>query len=165
MRFSNLCIGLAGLAASVCHASADAAPTVAAPTVDPLARYVKSSGWVSYKGERFFVELMIDGDRAAIRMRSSRSPNLKQKIYGIESPGDALAVLADKRLAFVWPALTQWTGPGLALAKERHVRLRRAAWNSRTSDSAPANVSESTVSEPLKALLQLTDALENTGQG
>lgn len=145
-------------------AAPDAVP-VPAPIIaaDPSAAYVKASGWVEGAEGRTFVELLIDGDDAALRTRVAGASRPRYLI--LTYPADALMLLADRRLEFLWAPLTDWTGPSLERMRARMIRRFRSAMETARPDAPSANTSESTVRPRVRALLQYARMLDLTGHG
>lgn len=141
-----------------------AAASAAAPVkpVDPLAQYVKASAWVEAGKGRLYIEMLSDGENAAFRARSDASP--VPELYRLSSPNDVLRFLADRRMSVFWQPLKSWAGPSLEVMRERITSQRRAAFERHRAEFATASTGQSTVGEPVKALLQLADFLIETGR-
>jgi tetratricopeptide (TPR) repeat protein len=77
-------------------------------------------------------------------------------------PEDVLRVLADRRLAFMWPALEAWAGPGLAPMQARALADARKRYRTGTPKRA-GTTAESSVRPATRALLQLADELDAAG--
>jgi len=80
---------------------------------------------ITWPGGSGTAEFRIDGDHAKLRVRT---PDGKiTPLRNVESTDDALAILADERLAFAWPALLAWAGDDLHILRDNDVsRAERA---------------------------------------
>ncbi|RMB28242.1 hypothetical protein C8J47_2453 [Sphingomonas sp. PP-F2F-G114-C0414] len=78
--------------------------------------------WGDKAGE---AEFHIVGDLAIITLRVSADEVLL--VRRIENPSDALAVLADERLSFSWPALLTWAGSDLVVLRDKVLLRAKAA--------------------------------------
>lgn len=78
------------------------------------------------------------------------------------SPEEVLRVLADRRLAFMWPALEAWAGPGLAQMQARTLADARKRYRTVRPRRAGSAV-ESSARPATRALLQLADELDGAG--
>ena len=78
-------------------------------------------------GDRAFgVQLRVSGDLAVLMVTQADGRNVPY--LSIATVDDALAVLADTRLAFAWPALLAWAGPDLTGLRDRALaRAKQAA--------------------------------------
>ncbi|MBB4610370.1 hypothetical protein [Sphingomonas yabuuchiae] len=86
-----------------------------------------------------------------------------ESVVDIDTIDDALAVLADRRLAAIWPQLLTWAGPSLTALREALVADARAVLakgRTKQADSAIASV----VRPRLRPTFQLADALLAAGQ-
>jgi len=147
-----------------CLAVASAAEqAIPAPALDPYAAFVKAGGWVEGDRGREYVELLIDGEEAALRIRWENSSTPKFRL--LTNPDDALMVFADPRLEFLWAPLSAWTGPSLATMRERMIRRFRVAVDTARPDMPAGNTSESTVRPTVRAALQYARILDLTGHG
>lgn len=72
---------------------------------------------VTWSGGAGMAELHIDGDKAAVSLRTADG-KLSQ-LREIDTVDDALAILADERLSFAWPALLAWAGDDLHILRDR----------------------------------------------
>jgi tetratricopeptide (TPR) repeat protein len=134
-----------------------------APLVpDPLARFVKASGWVPGPRGPVRAELILDGADAVIRVSSADAP--RPRIYTISSPSEVLVLLADKHMEFLWKPLAEWAGPGLETFREQRLaKLRAAAALGNTPYNA-TTATESTVRPKYRAQLQLAAFLTAIGR-
>ncbi|HEY0115598.1 MAG TPA: tetratricopeptide repeat protein [Allosphingosinicella sp.] len=78
--------------------------------------------------------------------------------------GVALRLLADRRLAFLWPAITNWAGPDLARLRDRSIAAARAASLAADADPHPMNTGEAMATGGVRATLQYADALAEGGR-
>ena len=137
-------------------------PPVAAP-VDRYAGFVKAGNWVDGATGREYLELLIDGDEAALRRRPDGAAQAKWLI--LANPDDALMLLADRRLEYLWAPLTEWTGQTFDKMRERMIRRSRAAIDRARPGLPAGNTAESTVRPEIRAVLQYARALDLTGHG
>ena len=151
------------LAAAAPTIGKSVSPSVAPPAADRYAGFVKAGGWVDGPSGREYVELLIDGDEAALRRRPEGVA--KAKFLILANPDDPLMALADRRLEMLWAPLTEWTGPTFDRMRERMIRRSRAALNGGGPDLPAGNTSESTVRPEIRAVLQYARALDLTGRG
>lgn len=131
--------------------------------VDRSARYVKAASWVN--GSRYgpaYVELMINGEDAAVRVRSAAKAD--PEIYILSSPSDVLSLLADKHMQFLWQPLESWAGPGLVPFRDRTIARLQVAAAAGNPKYSPSTTAESTVRSNTRALLQLAYFLAKVGR-
>jgi tetratricopeptide (TPR) repeat protein len=138
------------------------APPAPGKAVDRLTSLVKASGAVQTGGGPVMVEFLTDGADAALRLR--RSPQSLPQLFPLTRTADAVRLLADKRMAFLWSPLTEWAGPNLERMRDRQIERLQAAVTIRTSLQQPANTGESTVRPPTRALLQLATFMIDNGR-
>ena len=83
--------------------------------------------------------------------------------WPLSTPSEVLRVLADRRLAFMWPALEAWAGPGLEPMRARMLADAQARF--RNGAPRPAQgTAESSVRPATRALLQLASELDGAGR-
>jgi tetratricopeptide (TPR) repeat protein len=126
-----------------------------------LVRYVKASAWISGRRGPVHAELLINGDDAAIRVRSADLPS---RVYTVSMPSEVLVLLADKHMEFLWKPLAEWAGPGLEAFRERKLAKLRAVADAGYTPYRARTASESTVRPKIRALLQLANFLAATGR-
>lgn len=81
---------------------------------------------VTWSGGSGMAELQIHGDSAQVMLQTPDG-NLSQ-LRSVDTVDDALAVLADERLAFLWPALLAWAGDDLHILRDKALsRAERVA--------------------------------------
>lgn len=134
----------------------------AEPPKDPLAKYIKAAGSVPSPAGPVLVDFLTDGDLAAIRVRRPDKP--QPEILGIQSLDEALALLSDRRMEFLWEPLTAWTGPDLTAMRDRMIARLRAAAAEGSAGFRPRTTGESTVRPKIRAIVQLADYLRDCGR-
>lgn len=144
------------------QASGQIAEIAKAQAADPLAPYVKASGWVATGKGAVFVELLIDNSNAAIRLRTAT--NADPRLEVLSSPSDVLQILADRRMQFLWEPLADWTGPTLEKMRDRRLAHLRAAYAAGNAELPATSSSETPVRPKIRALIQLADFLIAVGQ-
>lgn len=83
--------------------------------------------------------------------------------WPLSTPSEVLRVLADRRLAFLWPELEAWAGPALEPMRAR--MLADAQERFRNGAPRPAKgTAESSVRPETRALLQLASELDGAGR-
>jgi len=83
--------------------------------------------------------------------------------WPLATPHEELRVLADRRLAFMWPAIEAWAGTALEPMRAR--MLTDAQERYRTGTPKPAkSTAESSVRPATRALLQLAAELDSAGR-
>ena len=158
-------VTLAAVAAIVgpqAAAEAQIAEIANAQAADPVAPYVRASGWVQTGDGPVFVELMLDDTNAGLRLRSA--DNADPKINVLE-PRQALDLLADRRMQFLWGPLAEWAGPGLEKMRDRSLAQLRTAAAAGRPGRPPTMTSESAVRPRIRAIVQLANFLTGVGQG
>jgi tetratricopeptide (TPR) repeat protein len=135
------------------HAGTLAPPSQEAPPGRPTAI-------VDHDGDRLRVELVIGTDTAVLQIL--RLGDGAQQTLPLERPSTALLVLADQRLAPLWPALLDWAGPDLGRLRARALAASRVAFEQGKS-SPPRTPTESSVRPAIRALLQYSGALSALG--
>lgn len=144
-------------------AAAVASAPTPTTTVDRFARYVKAAVWVEGAEGKEFVELLVDGEEAALRTRVTGAST--PKFFNLTRPDDVLMLLADRRLEALWAPLTDWSGPSLELMRARMIRRFRSAALTARPDMPAGSTSESTVRPQVRAILQYASILDLTGHG
>lgn len=132
------------------------APPVVVEAAPPL-RILASAPLPDMPGTT--AELVVVPDRAAIRLRDVQV----ERYVPIDSVGNLLALLADRRMAPLWPALADWGGRGAEALRDRQIdAARRAFADARVI--APLSTAESSVRPRTRALLRLATRLEEAGR-
>jgi len=142
--------------------AAQVAELAKAQAADPAAVYIRASGWVSSAKGPVFVELLTDKDEAAIRLRTA--DNATPEIHLLDTPYDALKLLADKRMQFLWQPLSEWAGPTLEPMRDRGLVKLRAAAAARRVERPSSSTVESTVRPRVRSVLQLARYLIQIGR-
>jgi hypothetical protein len=96
---------------------------------------------------------------ATLTIRASEG----ERVVDIAHVDDALAVLADRRLAAIWPQLLRWTGPSLVGRRDARVADARAVFAKGRTKQAESAIT-SIVRPRLRPNFQLADALLAAGQ-
>jgi hypothetical protein len=133
------------------------AALAAAPTV---AETVK--GRADIAGVSTIVELQTGSDEAVLRHRPADN-SVGWTRYPIRVVDDAVPILPDMRLAFLWPALEQGAGADLTGLRDRSLASTRAAWAARKPGLAGKTVPELSVRPPVLAAMQYAAALASAG--
>lgn len=133
-----------------------------AQAADPLAPYVRASNWLSTAKGAVFVELLIDQDNAALRLRQVSNQNPEIRV--LDSPSDVLKLLADKRMQFLWQPLAEWAGPNLEKMRDQHLMRLRVAAAHGDANLPPSTTAESVVRPKVRAILQLARFLMAIGR-
>ena len=66
--------------------------------------------------------------RVRTAVRAGRTDDALAAVTAIGGPGDMLSLYVDRRYAALWPRITEWAGPGLALQSRRYLEELRADW-------------------------------------
>jgi tetratricopeptide (TPR) repeat protein len=139
----------------------DQTPAPAAVPNDPLAAFVKASATVDGGTHRYFIEFLQSGDAVGVRVRKAGEADAA--VYSFTDPLVVLAVLADRRLSFLWQPLLEWVGPSLELFRARGLANARAAYAQQAFGRVMTTTAESTVSTRVRAALQFARVLERFG--
>lgn len=121
---------------------------------------VRAGGVFTSGPDSYRIDLLVDGDAAAIRVRRQRDG--VEQLLRVTEPTSALLILADRRLAFLWTALTDWAGPSLDKLRARTLADARRRWSQGWS-AEPQTLTESSVRPQTRALLQYTRVLWTLG--
>ncbi|WP_066650980.1 MULTISPECIES: tetratricopeptide repeat protein [Sphingomonas] len=107
-------------------------------------------------------ELVVVPDRAAIRFHDLRGDHY----VAIDAVEPVLAMLADRRMMPLWPALIKWAGAGVETLRDDQIGVARRAF----ADAGPLNslsplsTAESSARPKGRALLRLATRLEAAGR-
>lgn len=143
-------------------------PVISYPVVPPAPGgpgdriQLKASGIVQTDDGPVTVELLTQRSDAALRLRSS--PTAFPQIIPLTKTADVLQLLADKRMAFLWPSLIQWAGLTLEKMRDEQLAKLQAAAAVGISRQRPTGTGESTVRAPTRALLQLATFMIDNGR-
>ncbi|MDB5679732.1 hypothetical protein [Sphingomonas bacterium] len=132
-----------------------------APAPDPMASYVVASSEIETPKGKMPLQLLIDGDDAAVRGIVPGETSWRYLRIGAD-PDTALRLLADRRLAFLWTPLLAWTASDLGALRRRMVERAEHAYEV-ASPITPQNSADSVVRPPTRALLQLANVLFRAG--
>lgn len=127
---------------------------------------VKAGDWVSTARGPVFVEFSALGNgRASLgTLRLRLASESKSEVLPLRDPQMILALLADKRMQFLWQPLTDWAGPGLESIRDSTLAHLRGAWARGAPALPPLSDTESQLGLRVRALLQLTNYLMVVGQ-
>jgi len=107
-------------------------------------------------------ELHVAGDSAIILIRLADGSIASAR--AVNDVSDALGILADRRLAFAWPALLAWAGSDLTLLRERAVARARMAAEAGLLGAEPSGQAEKWAGDPaVSATLHYARALSDAG--
>ena len=162
---AGACIAALPLYASL----AQTPPVAVAPPIvrmvpapaDPFASMVRAAGDAEMEGENYRIEFLVDGPLAALRI--SGGPNGGAGIYPLTSPAEILLVLADQKLRFLWPAVTEYAGPSLERLKRGLLASSKMGYERREPIFFASATGESVLRPPARAISQYSRALERTG--
>jgi hypothetical protein len=93
--------------------------------------------WPGGSGE---AEFHVAGDMALLTLRNADGS--VAVLRPISETDDALAVLADDRLRFAWPALLTWAGPDLGILRDKSLVRARTAFEAGLLGGMPKGQSE-----------------------
>ena len=82
-------------------------------------------------------------------------------LYG---PNEVLPLLADARLAFLWPAIDSWAGADLVTLRDAALVERRRAWEKGRAGAPPASAAQGVVTARGRGLMQYVQALHAAGR-
>lgn len=129
---------------------------------DPLAHLIKARAPVVWEGQPANAELLIEGAGALVRMNvPGRAP---VDLVFVDNSDAALAVLADRRLAPLWPALLEWAGDDLSALRQRALEQALRAYNTRRAPLPARNTGDSLVDAEARALMDYVAALKAGGK-
>ncbi|MEH3098661.1 hypothetical protein [Sphingomonas adhaesiva] len=118
---------------------------------------------VSIDGAETAVELRLDDGIGELRYRP-RGGREAWRTVPLDTLAPIVAVLADQRLAPLWPVLERWAGPDLTLARDAMLTRTKASWEQRRASTRAAQPSQGAVRKPIRALLQYAVALQDAGR-
>lgn len=150
---------LAFLAALAAAPSFNPAPPPV-PVANVNGPYAKAEVVLDWKGIPTRVRLLVVGERAGLE---GLPAGKAQWMRPIATPDDALAVLADRKLEPLWPALLAWAGPDLGLFRDRYVADYRRNFE-RRSPADSLSSGEMLARPRARALQQYAEALWRTGK-
>lgn len=107
------------------------------------------------------VELIVRDDRA--ELVSHELGGTTRRLRMIATPDDALAVLADERLAFTWPALLKWAGDDLQILRDRALAQAKEAAEGNARSLPALNRMQQGIGGDNRAILQYIKILRDTG--
>jgi len=122
---------------------------------------IKAIGKIPFHGEMLDAILYVQGNRAALLLRDAQG---NSDVKGIETTSDALALLADRRVAFLWPALLDWAGHDLGKLRVFSVADAAANYAAGLVATAPNSTAESSVRPKTMLLLKYAEALHHAGR-
>lgn len=131
----------------------------AAPAPTP----VLTTGVVHWRRVDLPLEFSISGPSALLSARLL--DGTVAPLRAVSRVGDAIAVLADQRLAFAWPALLAWVGADLGGLRDRVLARADVAAATGLAVTAPQGTSEEYAgSADVLLTLQLSSALWSAGR-
>lgn len=120
-------------------------------------------GTADVNGVVMAIELRTDDGLGELRHRPAKGGGRWETIT-IYGPDQVLALLADTRLSFLWPALDRWAGVDLVPLRNAVLERTRHAWRQGRPAAPPASTGQGFVTPKVRALLQYTDALQMAGR-
>lgn len=139
-----------------------APPPPSALSPDPFAHLIKARAPVTWEGKPANAELLIHGAAAAVQLAApARAPT---PVIFITTPAEALAVLADVRLAPLWPALLDWAGADLVRLREMRIETAARAYNREIAAPPATTTSDSLVTPRTRAFATFAVALAQSGR-
>ena len=149
----------------IAHAQTSPVPVPAiepAPTrPDYYAPFVKATQPLEFCHCALLAEFIVTSDSGLLRLR--RENGYVLQVVELNEPLLVLRVLADQRMAALWPAILDWAGPGLEKIADAAALRARAAWRL-GYEVEPKNTAESSVRAPTRALLQYSNTLLASGR-
>ncbi|WP_183629384.1 hypothetical protein [Novosphingobium sediminicola] len=139
-------------------------PLVVAVMVLPLPAAAKTGPEpveMTWPGGWGKVELIVREDRA--ELVSHELGGTTRRLRMIATPDDALAVLADERLAFTWPALLKWAGDDLQILRDRALKQAKEAAEGNAKSLPALNRMQQGIGGDNRAILQYIKILRDTG--
>jgi tetratricopeptide (TPR) repeat protein len=134
-----------------------------AQAADPAAPYIRASAWVQTgNGGPAFVELLTNGDEAALRERTQTNANPKLQL--ITYPTDVVTLLADKKMQFLWEPLLDWAGGTIEFMRDRTLAKLRVAAAAGNAAQPSSTTSESAVGPKVRSTIQLAQFLIAIGR-
>lgn len=122
---------------------------------------IKAIAKIPFHGETVDAVLYVQGNHAALLLRDAQgNSNAKD----IQTADEALALLADRRFAFLWPALLDWAGPDLGKLRAFSVADAAANYAVGLAVTAPNSTAESSVRPKTMLLLKYAEALHHAGR-
>lgn len=136
--------------------------TAAQEPVSAAASAVVAAGPVRWRGVDLHVEFTTSGPAATFTARLPDGTVVPLQV--VTRVSDALAVLADKRLAFAWPALLRWAGEDLTQLRDRVLARARISAATGMVVTVPRGTTEDYAgSASTLVTLQLSTALWDAG--
>ncbi|MDR3425819.1 hypothetical protein [Silvimonas sp.] len=118
---------------------------------------------VKWSGGAGMVEFYTNGDTAELTLLSPDGK--RSQLRPVYSVDDALAILADERLAFAWPALLSWAGDDLHILRDNVLaRAERAADREVQPLPVEGRAKMEGWSKHVRAFQQYISALEHSGR-
>lgn len=167
MRFRPILAAIVAIAGPVMAAPQDGPPRLIAPSVAPPAKapatirseFLKASQIVG--GRR--VDLLIDGDRAAVLEWPAGERYGEPSFVPLETSSAVLIFMADRRYEFLGTPLTAWTGADLDPFRER-LRRKAEALSLRKGSTFALSSAEMVASGRLAELIRLTAIYLDIGE-
>ncbi|HEY0149810.1 MAG TPA: tetratricopeptide repeat protein [Allosphingosinicella sp.] len=130
------------------------------PPGDPFAAMVRAGGDVEIEGARVRLEFLADGPLAVLRLTRAEGD---VAIHPLTAPAEILLLLADKKVAFLWPALREWAGPSLERLRSNLLNSARLGYEQRQAVFFANDTGQSILRPRARAVAQYARALERTG--
>lgn len=129
---------------------------------DPLTATPLASGKVTVEGVIYTLDFVAFENRAFLRYSSPDTP--QPYLQPLTNVPEAMAVLADRDVAFLWPALTEWAGADMTRMRDRLLAEARARFERGASYGDITSTAQSTVMPQARAAMQYADALSAAGR-
>jgi hypothetical protein len=139
--------------AATCAVGALAAPI--------MAEEIK--GQAAIAGVPTLIELRLDNELVTLRHRPADNSAAWSR-YIVHGPAEALSLLADQRLEFLWPALERWGGDDLSTLRNQTLDRTRRGWQEGRPTAPTDAVAEIGMSSRGRAMAQYINALSDAGQ-
>ncbi|MDB5738227.1 MAG: hypothetical protein JWO65_1895 [Sphingomonas bacterium] len=128
---------------------------------DPLTPYIAVRGQVNYNGRPVTAELLTDDATAIYILQTRDAKGMDGQM--IDTPSKALALLADRNTAFLWPALTAWVGQDMGALRDRMLTRARTIYEDGGRGRA-RQVSGAMAGNRVAATLNYASALVDAGR-
>lgn len=138
-----------------------AACVVVACAAPAAAEEIKGQAIIA--GVPSIIALDIDDDLATLRHRPANN-SAGWSRYVVHGPRQALALLADERLAFLWPALERMGGDDMSKLRDQSLERTRRGWQEGRLTAPNDEMANVGLSRRARALGQYVDALMDAGQ-
>jgi hypothetical protein len=120
-------------------------------------------GQAAIAGVPTLIELRLDNELVTLRHRPADNSAAWSR-YIVHGPAEALSLLADQRLEFLWPALERWGGDDLSTLRNQTLDRTRRGWQEGRPTAPTDAVAEIGMSSRGRAMAQYINALSDAGQ-